>query len=47
MNWRDGKSIPKILHHSAAFFLAFRQLDHAAALKIERKLLHLNIAFDR
>jgi len=43
-NWRDGKSTPKILQYSAAFFQLF---DHGAALKIERKMSHLNIAFDR
>jgi len=45
MNWRDGESNPKILQHSAAFF--FQRVDHDAALKIERKMSHLNIAFDR
>jgi len=29
------------------FFPTFRLLDHGAALKIERKMSHLNIAFDR
>jgi len=29
------------------FFPAFQPLDHGAALKIERKMSHLNIAFDR
>jgi len=47
MNWRDRESNPKTLQHAAAFFLAFRLLDHDAALKIERKMSHLNIAFDR
>jgi len=47
MNWRDGESNPKILQHSAAFFPAFQSIDHDAALKIERKMSHLNIAFDR
>jgi len=47
MNWRDGEQNPQILQHSPAFFPAFRPLDHGAALKIERKMLHLNIAFDR
>jgi len=37
----------KILQHSATFFPAFRPLDHGAALKLERKMLHLNIAFYR
>jgi len=32
------------LQNSAAFFQLF---DHGAALKIKRKLSHLNIAFDR
>jgi len=44
MNWYNGESNPKILQHSAAFFQHF---DHDAALKIERKMSHLNIAFDR
>jgi len=44
MNWLDGESNSKILQHSAAFF---RRFDHGAALKIERKMSHLNIAFDR
>jgi len=43
MNWHDGESNPKILQHSAAFFQHF---DHGAALKIECKMSHLNIAFD-
>jgi len=48
INWRNGESNPKILQHSAAFFPAFRPaLDQSAALKIERKMSHLNIAFDR
>jgi len=47
MNWHDGESNPKILQHSAAFFPAFGLLDYGAALKIERKTSHLNIAFDR
>jgi len=46
MSWRDGESNPKILQLSAAFFSAFRLLD-GAALKIECKRSHLNIAFDR
>jgi len=46
MNWRDGEPNPKILQHSAVFF-AFRPLDCGAALKIERKMSHLNIVFDR
>jgi len=29
------------------YFSAFQLLDQCAALKIERKMLHLNIAFDR
>jgi len=29
------------------FFSAFRLLHHCAALKIERKMSHLNISFDR
>jgi len=44
MNWRDGESSPIILQHFAVFFPAF---DYDAALKIERKTSHLNIAFDR
>jgi len=40
----DGESNPKILQHFAAFFQRF---DHGAALKIEGKMSHLNIAFDR
>jgi len=44
MNWRDGESNLKILQHSAAFFQRF---DHDVALKIERKMSHLNVAFDR
>jgi len=35
---------PKTLQHCAAYFQHF---DHGAALKIERKMSHLNIAFDR
>jgi len=34
----------KNLQHSAAFFQRF---DHGAALKTERKMSYLNIAFDR
>jgi len=45
MNWRDGESNPKIQQHSAAFI--FQRFDHSAALKTERKMSHLNIAFDR
>jgi len=41
------KSNPKILLHSATFFSAFRPLNHRAALKIERKMSDLTIAFDR
>jgi len=44
MNWRDGEPIPKILQYSAAF-PAFRPLDQGDALKIERKMSHLNIAY--
>jgi len=44
LNWRDGESNSKILQHSAAFFQRF---DHGAAVKMERKMSHLNIAFDR
>jgi len=44
MNWRGGESSPKILQYPAAFF---QRLDHVAALKIEHKMSHLNIAFDR
>jgi len=44
MNWHDGESKPKIMQHSAAFFQRF---DHGAALKIERKMSHLNIAYER
>jgi len=44
MNWHDGESNPKILQHSTAFFQRF---DHGVALKLERKLSHINIAFDR
>jgi len=44
MNWRDEESNPKILQHSAAFCQRF---DHGNALQIERKISHLNIAFDR
>jgi len=40
----DGESNPKTLQHSAAFF--FQRFDHGAALKIKRKMSHLNIAFD-
>jgi len=29
------------------FFSAFQPLDRGAALKLERKMSHLNIAFDR
>jgi len=47
MNWRDGEWNPKILQHSAAFFPAFRPLDRGAALILERKMSHLNNAFDR
>jgi len=47
MNWRDVESNPKILQHSAAFFSVFQALDHGAVLKIERKMSHLNIAFNR
>jgi len=47
MNWRDGELKPKILQHFAAFFSEFQPLDLSAALKIEHKMLHLNIAFDR
>jgi len=43
MNWCDGESNPIILQHSAAFF--FQRFDHSAALKTERKISHLNIAF--
>jgi len=46
MNWRDEESNPNILQHSAAFS-AFSLLDRGVALKIERKMSHLNIAFDR
>jgi len=38
MNWRNGKSNPKILQHSVALFPAFQLLDYGAALKIERKM---------
>jgi len=34
----------KILQHSAAYFQGF---DYGAALKVERKMSHLNNAFDR
>jgi len=44
MNWCNGESNPKILKHSAAFFQRF---DHGVALKVERNMSHLNIAFDR
>jgi len=44
MNWRGGEPNPKILQHSAAFFQRF---DYGVALKIYRKISHLNIAFDR
>jgi len=44
MNWHDREPNPKILQHSAAFFQCF---DHGAAVKIKRKMSHLNIAFDR
>jgi len=45
-NGRDGESNPKILQHSVAFFL---RLEHStkAPLWKQRKMLHLNIAFDR
>jgi len=43
MNSRDGESNPK----TAAFRCFFQRFDHGAALKIERKMSHLNIAFDR
>jgi len=39
-----GESNPKILQHSAAFFQRF---NHCYALKLERKMSHLNIAFNR
>jgi len=35
------------MQRSAPFFPAFRLLDYGSALKIERKMSHLNIAFDR
>jgi len=44
MNWRDEESTPNILQYSAAFFQRF---DHGGAPKIEWKVSHLNIAFDR
>jgi len=44
MNWRDGESSPKILQHSIAFIQRF---NYGAALKLQRKMSHLNIAFDR
>jgi len=44
MNWRDGELNSKILQDSAAFFQHF---DHSTAQKIEHKISHLNIAFDR
>jgi len=47
MNSRNGELNPKILQHSAAFFPAFRLHNYAAALNIERKMSHLNIASDR
>jgi len=45
MNWRDGESNPKF---SAAFrCFDFQRFNYDAALKIERKMSHLNMAFDR
>jgi len=36
---------PKILQHLTASF--YQRFDHGAALKIECKISHLNMAFDR
>jgi len=44
MSWCNRESNPKILQHSTAFLQRF---DHSAALKIKRKMSHLNIAFKR
>jgi len=44
MNRRDGESNLKIMQHFAVFFQRF---NHGDALKLECKMLHLNIAFDR
>jgi len=45
MNLRDGESNPKILQHSATLFSSISTTS--AALKIERKMSHLNITFNR
>jgi len=44
MDWHDAELKPKVLQHSTAFFLAFRP---CAAVKIECKMSHLIITFDR
>jgi len=44
MNWSDGESNPIFCSISLLFFQRF---DHGVALKIERKVSHLNIAFNR
>jgi len=44
--WRDKESNPKILPHFQIVFLPLLA-THIATLKIERKVSHLNIAFDR
>jgi len=45
MNLLDGESNPKILQHFTAFFPVF--FDYRSALKIERKVSYLDIAFDQ
>jgi len=47
INWRDEELNPKFLQHLLLFFFSVLQLEHGVALKIERKMSHLNIAFDR
>jgi len=44
INWRDGESTQKFGSIPLPFFQHF---DHGAALKIERKMSHLCIAFNR
>jgi len=45
MNWHDGESNPKILQHSAALYSSVS--TNGTALKIEHKMSHLKITFDR
>jgi len=50
MNWREGESNPKILQHYDALFSSVstsRPQRRSENRTYERKMSHLNIAFDR